>query len=253
MSPLIQLIGFGLLAATGNIIGGFLITGSRATNQRLLRYLIALGAGFMLAAVFLEVIPEVAVQWQGSLIKPMGLALAGYLLLQFVEHTIAPHFHFGEETHSEEMTRRGVASAAVIALSVHTFFDGVAIASGLLTSFRLGLLLFIAILLHKIPEGFTVASIVLASGRGNRAALRATTLIAAATFAGIVLTFALQPAVKFTLPFSAGVTLYVAASDLIPEVNRKSRYGGDVRASLLVFGGVVLFYLAHLMLHDALD
>lgn len=253
MNPFIQLIGFGLLAATGNIIGGFLITGSCATNQRLLRYLIALGAGFMLAAVFLEVIPEVALQWNGDLIKPMGLVLAGYLLIQFVEHTIAPHFHFGEETHSDEMTRRGVASAAVIALSVHTFFDGVAIASGLLTSFRLGLLLFIAILLHKIPEGFTVASIVLASGRGNQAALRATSLIAAATFAGIVLTFVLQPAIKFTLPFSAGVTLYVAASDLIPEVNRKDRYGGDARTSLLVFGGVALFYLAHLMLHNALD
>jgi zinc transporter ZupT len=253
MNPLIQLIGFGLLAATGNIIGGFLITGARATNQRLLRYLIALGAGFMLAAVFLEVIPEVALQWQGSLIKPMGLALAGYLLIQFVEHTIAPHFHFGEETHSDEMTRRGVATTAVIALSVHTFFDGVAIASGLLTSFRLGLLLFIAILLHKIPEGFTVASIVLASGRGNQAALRATSLIAAATFVGIVLTYALQPAVKLTLPFSAGVTLYVAASDLIPEVNRKSHKEVDLRASLLVFAGVALFYLAHLMLHDALD
>src|SRR6266545_616942 len=219
MNPLIQLIGFGLMAATGNIIGGFLITGSRATSQRLLRYLIALGAGFMLAAVFLEVIPEVALQWQGSLIKPMGLALAGYLLIQFVEHTIAPHFHFGEETHSDEMMRRGVATTAVIALSVHTFFDGVAIASG----------------------------------RGNQAAMRATSLIAAATFAGIVLTFAVQPAVKLTLPFSAGVTLYVAASDLIPEVNRKGHKGADLGASLLVFAGAALFYLAHLMLHGALD
>src|SRR5262247_3029102 len=178
MSPLIQLIGFGLLAATGNIIGGFLITGSRATSQRLLRYLIALGAGFMLAAVFLELIPEIALQWNNNLVTPMVLTLAGYLLIQFVEHTIAPHFHFGEETHSDEMTRRGVALTAVIALSVHTFFDGVAIASGLLTNLRLGLLLFIAILLHKIPEGFTVASIMLSSGRGKRDALRATSLIA---------------------------------------------------------------------------
>lgn len=207
----------------------------------------------MLGAVFLEVIPEVALQWNSNLITPMGLALAGYLLIQLVEHTIAPHFHFGEETHSDEMLRRGVAFTAVVALSVHTFFDGVAIASGLLTNFRLGLLLFIAILLHKIPEGFTVASIMLSSGRGNQAALRATALIAAATFAGIILTFILKPAINYTLPFSAGVTLYVAASDLIPEVNRKGRYGGDARTSLLVFAGAALFYLAHLMLHEALE
>jgi zinc and cadmium transporter len=253
MNPLVQLIGFGLLAAMGNIIGGFLITGSRTTDQRMLRYLIALGAGFMLSAVFLEVIPEVALQWNGDLITAMSLALAGYLLIQFVEHTIAPHFHFGEETHSEEMMRQGVATTAIIALSVHTFFDGVAIASGLLTNFRLGLLLFIAILLHKIPEGFTVASIALASGRGNQVAMRATSLIAAATFVGIILTFALKPAVKYALPFSAGVTLYIAASDLIPEVNRKNHHEVDLRTSLLVFAGAALFYLAHLMLHGALD
>jgi zinc and cadmium transporter len=253
MNPFLQLLGFGLLAAIGNIVGGFLITRSRAGNQRLLIYLIALGAGFMLAAIFLEVIPEVTRQQSGDLIVPMGLTLAGYLLIQFVEHTIAPHFHFGEETHSDEMMRRGAAMTAVVALSVHTFFDGVAIASGALTNFRLGLLLFLAILLHKLPEGFTVASIMLSAGRDNQSALRATALIGAATFAGIVLTFVLRPAVHYTLPFSAGVTLYVAASDLIPEVNRRSRFGGDARTSLLVFAGVALFYLAHLMLHYALE
>jgi zinc transporter ZupT len=261
MNPFLQLICFGLLAAMGNIIGGYFITRSysgaharaHAENHRLLLYLIALGAGFMLAAVFLEVIPEVTRRQSANLILPMGLTLAGYLLIQFVEHTIAPHFHFGEETHSDEMMRRGAATTAVIALSVHTFFDGVAIASGALTNLQLGILLFLAILLHKLPEGFTVASIMLSAGRDTRAALRATALIGLATFAGIVLTFIIQPAIHYTLPFSAGVTLYVAASDLIPEVNRKSRYGGDARVSLLVFAGVALFYMAHLLLHYALD
>jgi zinc transporter ZupT len=253
MNPLIQLVGFGLLAAGGNVLGGFLIIRSRMASQRRLRYLIALGAGSILAAIFLEVIPEVTNQWNEDVGTAMGLILAGYLLLQFVEHTVAPHFHFGEETHTEEMLRRGAAVTAVIALSVHTFFDGVAIASGLLTSFRLGLLLFIAILLHKIPEGFTVASIVLSSGRDNRAALRATLLIAAATFAGIISIILVSPAVRYALPFSAGVTLYVAASDLIPEVNRDGRLEGGTRTSLLVFAGVALFYLAHLLLHGALE
>jgi zinc transporter ZupT len=201
----------------------------------------------MLAAVFLEVIPVVIKQWNDQVSMAMGWLLAGYLLLQFAEHTVAPHFHFGEETHPEEMLRRGVATTAVVALSVHSFFDGVAIASGLLTSLRLGFLLFIAILLHKVPEGFTVASIMLSSGRGTRAAWRATLLIAAATFAGIISVTLFKPAVIYTLPFSAGVTLYVAASDLIPEVNHE----GGARTSLLVFAGVAMFYLAHLMLHSA--
>lgn len=200
----------------------------------------------MLGAVFIEVIPEVAQQW-GQLASAMGWVLAGYLLIQLIEHTIAPHFHFGEETHTDEILRHGAATSAVIALSIHTFFDGVAISSGLLTNFRLGVLLFVAVLLHKIPEGFTVASIMLSSGKGTRSAQRATALIALSTLAGILLVALAQPAVKYTLPFSAGVTLYVAASDLIPEVNH-----GGWRASSFVFAGVALFYVTHLLLHLSL-
>ena len=252
MNPFLQLLGFGLLASAGNLLGGMLVTRAHSSARRGVKYLIALGAGFMLAAVFLEVIPEVAEQWGGAMLPAMGWLLGGYLLVQFAEHTVAPHFHFGEEVHEEAVRERGVATTAVLALTVHTFFDGVAIASGLLTSFRLGVLLFFAILLHKIPEGFTVASLMLSSGRGARAAWRATMLIAASTFAGIVLVSLVRPAVKYTLPFSAGVTLYVAASDLIPEVNHAEGHNRGLRISLIVFAGVASFYLAHLLLHSAL-
>ena len=248
MRSFAQLLIFGLLAAAGNLLGGFLVTKSHPKNHRRLQYLVALGAGFMMAAVFLEVIPSVVEEWGPRSAGAMGWLLAGYLLIQFVEHTIAPHFHFGEEVHAEEVLRRGAALTAVVGLSIHTFFDGVTIASGMLTSFRLGVLLFIAVLLHKVPEGFTAASIVMTAGHDRRAARLATALIAAATLAGILCVAFLRPVVTYALPLSAGVTLYVAASDLIPEVNR----GGGVRASLLVFAGVALFYLIHLLLHAAL-
>ncbi len=246
MKLLAQLLGFGLLAAAGNLLGGFLLTNLWDAKRVRLRQLIALGAGFMLGAVFIEVIPEVAEQW-GHLTIPMGWVLAGYLLIQLIEHTIAPHFHFGEETHTDEILQHGAATSAVIALSIHTFFDGVAISSGLLTDFRLGVLLFVAILLHKIPEGFTVASIMLSSGKSARSAQRATALIALSTLAGILSVLMARSVVKYTLPLSAGVTLYVAASDLIPEVNH-----GGWRVSMFVFAGVAIFYLTHLLLHSSL-
>lgn len=247
MKLLAQLLGFGLLAAAGNLLGGFLLTSLRETKHTRLKQLIALGAGFMLGAVFVEVVPEISEQWNGRVIVAMGWLLAGYLLIQLIEHTIAPHFHFGEEIHTEEILRRGVATSAVIALSIHTFFDGVAISSGLLTNFRLGVVLFISILLHKIPEGFTVASIMLSSGRGIRSAQRATILIALSTLAGILSVTLVRTTVKYALPLSAGVTLYVATSDLIPEVNH-----GGWRVSAFVFAGVALFYLTHLLLHASL-
>jgi zinc transporter ZupT len=68
-------IGYGLAAAVANLMGGLFVT-SRKLGQSALRYLIALGAGFMLAAVFLKIVPETIEQWQGSPVVPMAWVLA---------------------------------------------------------------------------------------------------------------------------------------------------------------------------------
>ncbi|MFL6212721.1 MAG: ZIP family metal transporter [Blastocatellia bacterium] len=242
---------YGLAAAAANFLGGFLVS-SRRLGQGALRYLIALGAGFMLAAVFIKLIPESMEQWQGEKVFPMLWVLAGYMLIQFVEHTLAPHFHFGEETHEEAMLRHHAALAGVGALLVHTFFDGVSIAVASLVDVQLGVLVFLAILLHKLPEGFTVASMMLAAGRSRKAARLAALAVGMATLIGVALVLAFRhvavaslPLSAHVLPLSAGVTLYVAASDLIPEVNTRE---GGVRTSLMVFAGVALLYVIERLL-----
>jgi zinc and cadmium transporter len=128
---------------------------------------------------------------------------------------------------------------------IHTFFDGIAIASGFLVSNRLGWIIFIAIFLHKIPEGFTVASVMLASGQSRRLAWGASALLGAATFAGVLTMAVLHRQVSFGLPLSAGVTIYVAASDLIPEVNREP----GAKVALVVFLGVGLFFVLEHLVH----
>src|SRR5271169_243716 len=94
--------------------------------------------------------------------------LLGYFLVHLFEHTLAPHFHFGEETHHEEVSHHHARTSVLLGLTIHTFFDGVAIAAGFLVSVRLGAMIFAAVFLHKLPEGFTVASLVLASGQGRQ-------------------------------------------------------------------------------------
>jgi zinc transporter ZupT len=249
---------FGLLAAGANVIGGIVLvkSGAHRLGERFLKYLVALGAGFMLAAIFIEILPETVSIWtqnskgsdaSQSVVGAMTLLLAGYLIIQLFEHTIAPHFHFGAETHPESFMKPSAAYTAIGGLWIHTFFDGVSIASAFLVNFRVGILVFIAILLHKMPEGFTVASIMLASGRSTKKALIATGAIGAATLAGVIgvalLDSRMSNAIGYALPFSAGVTLYVAASDLIPEVNHKEERNPTV--SIVVFVGVALFYLLH--------
>ncbi len=111
--------------------------------------------------------------------------------------------------------------SVLLGLIIHTFFDGIAIASGFIVSNWLGWIIFLAIFLHKIPEGFTVASVMLASGQSRGMAWGASMLLGAATLAGVLTMALLRHQVSFGLPLSAGVTIYVAASDLIPEVNRE--------------------------------
>lgn len=249
---------FGLLAAGANVVGGVVLvkSGAHRLGERFLKYLVALGAGFMLAAIFIEILPETVSIWtqqssgtsaNSGVVGAMTLLLGGYLLIQLFEHTLAPHFHFGAETHPESFMKPSAAYTAVGGLWIHTFFDGVSIASAFLVNFKVGILVFIAILLHKMPEGFTVASIMLASGRSTKKALIATAAIGAATLAGVIgvalLDSRMNNAIGYALPFSAGVTLYVAASDLIPEVNHKEERNPIV--SIVVFVGVALFYLLH--------
>ncbi|MDT5157825.1 MAG: zinc and cadmium transporter [Acidobacteriota bacterium] len=259
-----ELLFFGSLVALANVVGGLLLArpGTFQRSRRFLSYLVALGAGFMLAAIFIEIVPEVVVLWTKGAVDGAGaghgvlgamtLLLAGYLLIHFFEHTIAPHFHFGEETHPEAVVRSSAAYTAIGGLSIHTFFDGASVASAFVVDRKVGLLVFVAVLLHKVPEGFTAASIILASGRSARRALYATLIIGGATLAGVLTVAVLQAhvteAVTYALPFSAGVTLYVAASDLIPEVNHLEHKNPFV--SLVVFGGVALFYLLHVLIES---
>jgi zinc and cadmium transporter len=243
MTPFWQGLLFSLVAAGGNVLGGLLLTVKRRWERRFLDSVLAIGAGFMLAAAVIRMIPaslESGGEWVPVLI------LAGYLLVQASEHTLAPHFHFGEETHHDVMLHGHVSVAAMLGLMVHTFFDGVSIASGFSHSAGLGALVFVAVILHKLPEGFTMASIALSAGRNRGQALGATAMIGAATVLGALLTGMLPPsALHSALALSAGVTIYVAASDLVPEVNRAD----SINSSLLVFVGVALFWATEKLLH----
>src|SRR5262245_19816368 len=237
-----------MLAAIGDLLGGLLVIGpfgrDRETSRArlFLGALVAFGGGFMLAVAFVEMLPA-------ALRVPGGVSavLIGYLAVHLTQHTLTPHFHFGEETHAEAMVSRGVGFWALVGLIPHSFFDGVAISSGFLANRNLGLLLFGAVLLLKVPTGASLASIMLASGNTARNAFLAVASIAAATVLGAWLTPAVGLLAAFGLAIAAGVTIYVAASNLIPAGPRE-------RGVLLpgsVFLGAVAYYLPSLILPDA--
>src|SRR5438270_10772982 len=240
MKPITTSVLLGVAAAIANGLGGAVVV-QKDWGRKYLRYFVALGAGFMIGTVLLEMLPE-----SMALAGPRAsvLLLTGYFLVHLFEHTLTGHFHFGEETHTEFGSSHRSYSV-LFGLVIHTFFDGIAIASGFLISGWLGWIIFLAVILHKVPEGFTASSVMLAGGSSRKTAWLASALLGAATVLGVLTITVFTRSIAAGLPLAAGVTLYVAASDLIPEVNKEP--GG--RIALVVFIGVGLLALLRHYFH----
>jgi zinc and cadmium transporter len=241
----LTIIFYGLAAALAELLGGALVLLRKQWPRRVQEYLLALSAGFILSLVFLELVPE-SIHRIGAQ-APLYM-LAGYAVLHFFEHTIVGHLHFGEETHRDVMLSRVASTSTLVGLLIHAFFDGFAISVGMQFNFYLGVLIFFAVFLHKVPEGLTIASVMLVAEVSRGRAFLASASVAVATMLGITSAFFIagisEKVVGLAFAFSAGIATYVGASDLIPEINHsKNRI-----IPLLVFGGMILFYLGSSLL-----
>lgn len=234
MSPL----AYALLSALGNVAGALAVVGRARRGLRLLDALIAIAAGFMISVALTQLVPEALER--GGASAPL-IILAGYLAVHFTQHTLTTHFHFGEETHRVTMA---ISVSALAGLLMHTFVDGVAIAAGFTVGRELGLLVFTAVVLHKLPEGLAIASLFLAAGQPPRIAVAAAGALGLTTLLGVAATNFVRPLATHGLPLAAGVTLYVAASNLVPEFQGKRGWS----LALYFFGGCGFFALAHALL-----
>ena len=231
LSPILFAAG----AAAGNLIGALVVVRAARRGLATIQLFLAFGAGFMLSLVLAGALPHLF-QVSGDAGLTGLLVLAGYLVVHITQHVLTPHFHFGEEHHP---VPRSAGYAALSGLVVHAFFDGVAVAGGFLVSGALGFLFFLAILLHKLPEGVSVASVMMASGAGARRAIQGGMVLGLTTIAGALLTGAIESLARYGLALASGVTLYVAASNLVPEVQAAR----GVSVTLAFVGGVAALLL----------
>lgn len=238
MSPL----AFAVAAALGNVVGALAVVRHLRRGLRLIDGCIAFGAGFMMAVTVLGVLPVVV----GASSNAVILVLLGYFAVHLAQHVFTSHFHFGEETHRLSAS---AGLSALCGLTLHTFFDGVAIASGFLVSQQLGLLLFLAVLIHKLPEGVTIASVMVAGGQSRREALGAAAVLGGATILGVLLTEHVAALSHHGLAISAGVTLYVAASNLVPEFQAKRGW----LTPAAFFGGAAGYFAMERLLTSMLN
>ena len=124
---------FAAIAAAADLAGALVMAQTYRGARVPLRYFVAAGAGFMLAAAFVRMLPE-----SSQVPHAFLFVLIGYFAVHLFEHSLAPHFHFGEEIHPDAFLRPSSAYLTILGLGVHTLFDGVAIAAGFMIGPALG-------------------------------------------------------------------------------------------------------------------
>ena len=225
---------YALAAAAANLVGALAVTSRARWSVRALDGMLAYAAGFMIAVGLIDLLPGAIAKGGPS---AAIVALGGYMAVHVTQHVIGTHFHFGEETHH---VSEAVSVAALAGLLLHTFVDGVAVASGLDAGGAVASLVFVAVILHKVPEGFAISSLFLAAGQGRRRAILAAGALGVATIAGVLLTDHIEALRDHGLALAAGVTLYVGMSNLVPEFRAR----GGWHLPLAFVGGTGTYFLA---------
>jgi zinc and cadmium transporter len=223
-----------------SLVGALALALNPRTLQRGLLILISFAAGALLGDAFLHLIPEVA-ESEAGLDLPASFALLGGVLTFFVLEKIL-HWHHAHVP-SEEVLHP-VAVTNLIGDGLHNFVDGAIVAGGFLVSTKLGLATAIAVALHEIPQEMGDLGILVHAGMKPRRAVAFNFLTALAAIVGAVVTLLAAAAIgsveRMLVPFTAGGFVYIASSDLIPELHKEPEAGKSILQLVALLAGVAV-------------
>jgi zinc and cadmium transporter len=222
-----------------SLIGIFTFAINENMLKRLLLIMVSFSAGTLMAAAFFHLLPE-AVE-KNPTVEPFLYVVAGFVLFFLLERILRwRHCHEGEcEVHP-------FAYMNLVGDSLHNFIDGLAIAAGYAASIPLGITMTIGIATHEIPQEIGDFAVLLHGGFTKMRALTMNFLTAVtAILGGLVGYFLSANSIVFgnlLLPFAAGGFIYIAASDLIPELHKETNLKRSMLAFIVFVVGIVLIW-----------
>lgn len=228
MSPLFASLLAAFLISLISLIGVFFIFIKSKILNKVTLFLVSFAIGALLGDAFIHLIPESFKQISFPLYSSL-LILSGILLFFILEKILRwRHCHQIDCCHSDDYHQptqnNHIITLNLFGDTVHNFIDGMLIAASFMVSFNVGLATSIAVLIHEIPQEIGDFGIFLHSGLSKRKAIFYNFLSALASLIGVVLTFLIgQNFNNFShllVPITAGGFIYLAATDLIPELHR---------------------------------
>lgn len=236
---LIYIVVASFLVSAASLVGVFTLSFKKKLLSRMLLVLVALAAGTMIGNVFFLLLPEsVELLPSRSAFSVVLLSFVLFFLIEKVLHW--RHCHDGNcDVHT-------FGYMSLIGDAVHNFIDGLVIAASFLVSIPLGIATTVAIALHEIPQEIGDFAVLLHAGYSRRRALLLNFVVALGALVGAIFGYFLITSVgnisSYLVPFAAGGFLYIAASDLLPEVRRETETKRIVYIFLAFLTGVFLMY-----------
>lgn len=244
--PIIILFNF--LGSFVSLIGGFLLLWNRKITERLTPFLVAFAAGSMLAVSFFDLLPEaleMAERINIEISTILVITLSGIVSFFLIERFILwSHHHHGKIDDEIHPT----VPLLVIGDSIHNFLDGVTIAATFLVSIPLGIVTSLAVGAHEIPQEIGDFATLLHQGVRRRSVVIINVVSALISFLGVLFGFFLLQAINNLTPlllgFAAGNFLYIASSDLIPEIHRAYKREKAIKQTFFFLLGIVVVWIA---------
>jgi zinc and cadmium transporter len=222
-----------------SLAGVFILSLKTDLLKKMLMYLVSFSTGALLGNVFLHLIPEVIKENQQNLIWVLGGILLSFVIEKFIHWRHCHDLECATHVHP-------VGPLVIMGDAVHNILDGILIATAYLVSIPVGISTTIAVLLHEIPQELGDFAILIHSGMSKRKALLFNFFSALTAFIGVGIVIGLAQSIAniemILLPLAAGNFLYIAGSDLIPELHKDTRIKGAAIQLTMMIVGIGLMY-----------
>lgn len=251
-STWLQVIFFACIGSVISLVGGlYLIYGKRGV-AKLQAFAVPFAAGALLAASFLDLLPEALETAQIRTV--LAWTLVGFLLFFITERFLRWFHHHHAHKGSQDQANR---SLIVIGDSLHNFIDGLAIGAAFLVDPQTGIIVTLAVAAHEIPQEIGDFGLLLAKGMAKSKIVLVNIFCALTTVVGAALVFGLGNTIaiptELLLALTAGFFIYIAASDIVPTIHQKEGNGLANRQTLVMLFGVFIIAFMTMWLHGFIE
>ncbi|MBS7631394.1 ZIP family metal transporter [Candidatus Bathyarchaeota archaeon] len=245
MDPLFWIILSTFIISLISLVGCLVLVIKEDSMNKILLILVALSAGGLMGGAFFHLLPE-AISEVGS--SPSAtLSLFTFLLLGFCIFLILEQFIEWYHEHYSIHKKKPVSYLVLFSDLVHNFIDGLVVSGSFMIGIDLGLATTLAIILHEIPQELGDFAILIYGGFKNKSALLWNYISGVASIIGGVIGYYLSTMVSdvaiLLLSFAAGSFIYIAASDLIPEIKHSIGVGRSLVHFITFLIGILLMFL----------